>query len=970
MDIDKQISPETSNTKISESIHLSASSPTMETSSTTCCFNPSTATISIIPSENQRITVEEGRGNTNELIEGNSVSINGGAMDEDCDRTIAPTIKHLQQSFNNINSSFISATTSTSKNTSTYKVFEVPDEYLNNKVEIKIPSIPSNDNKEEFIALPIYKITADQYINLMTKFREHSLQYADQILFPWLHGVDGNDYQQNLFFGVRGGKMKIPNYRGQILIHANESYSTFGRLTESFLPQDVLSVKEGRGLEGEEFGYNNGHGNENDHQQYRFKVLSKPENQGIHLRHFKIQSYRYASISDIFIYGNGDDDQQLLNIGKRFAQAHYHLYHERQLHHEKLKKSGGKRAILNANQLIYRVFIIEDGLSTFEKKYPELIWYSSNGTLVNDFSFLDRERIEMQNITSCNEITKNIWVGNTQDAPMSLDIDKDDVMEDGEQHDDDVNPNKFSVCIECHDLADIPSPSILTLAKETLNDLAPDELPSDIIHLDMYSTASNVMVPEVTQEQLNSFLSDLLHLLKFMEDMVHIYDRRVLMHCSDGYTESSILALSWIMFHKKISLPEAYLYFQEKRNFFIISSDVPFLKYIEQFIQTYHHHQQQQQQSPTVSSSNLNLQKRKRGDESPLETSESSSSIFNNINSNTDNLMKLHPSKKNDILHPAHQRILLSDQYINTVSNVNTSSDLENESNTINSSHDNVSNKNSNKIEKNSDEEDEDAMIDGYILSSPNHSIINHANTDTTNNSDSQHHSISTDTNSQLPPLPSSSSSSSTTSSLSSSSSILFSALLSSCHQPPQSQLQNYSWFYSPRFEGSFPSRILPLLYLGNLNHATNPAMLKTLGITHVVSVGENAGLSSDDFRVLLLDNLYDDGIDSIKSSYEETMAFIDEAYNQGTKCLVHCRVGVSRSATVTICYLMHRFKMNLADAYIYVRTRRLNVIIQPNLKFMFEMIQLEQQLKGAFHISWPAFCHEIYLLNQSYSDE
>ncbi|THH04917.1 hypothetical protein EW146_g10043, partial [Bondarzewia mesenterica] len=51
----------------------------------------------------------------------------------------------------------------------------------------------------------------------------------------------------------------------------------------------------------------------------------------------------------------------------------------------------------------------------------------------------------------------------------------------------------------------------------------------------------------------------------------------------------------------------------------------------------------------------------------------------------------------------------------------------------------------------------------------------------------------------------------------------------------------HHVWFDDPRFDGSFPSRVLPFLYLGNLNHATNAYMLHALGITHVVSVGECA---------------------------------------------------------------------------------------------------------------------------------
>ena len=70
----------------------------------------------------------------------------------------------------------------------------------------------------------------------------------------------------------------------------------------------------------------------------------------------------------------------------------------------------------------------------------------------------------------------------------------------------------------------------------------------------------------------------------------------------------------------------------------------------------------------------------------------------------------------------------------------------------------------------------------------------------------------------------------------------------------PNVLAEHWAWFNDPRFDGSFPSRVLPFLYLGNLYvsnslsrspltttthraHASNAYMLHALGITHVVRV-------------------------------------------------------------------------------------------------------------------------------------
>lgn len=190
--------------------------------------------------------------------------------------------------------------------------------------------------------------------------------------------------------------------------------------------------------------------------------------------------------------------------------------------------------------------------------------------------------------------------------------------------------------------------------------------------------------------------------------------------------------------------------------------------------------------------------------------------------------------------------------------------------------------------------------------------------------------------------------------------------------------LEKFGWFYNPEFEGSFPSRILPFLYLGNLAHASNPGLLRSLGIQYVLSVGEQAhGLDvhmgevgsedkSSQFMVKLVDDMYDNGVDPLWRHIENSVAFVDEARKNNTRVLIHCRVGVSRSATIVIAYLMAHYNLSLVDAYLMVRARRLSVIIQPNLLFMYELMQWEQRLRGRFDsMGWPGIAREVHHLDR-----
>ncbi|KAL5526497.1 PPS1 [Sanghuangporus sanghuang] len=216
--------------------------------------------------------------------------------------------------------------------------------------------------------------------------------------------------------------------------------------------------------------------------------------------------------------------------------------------------------------------------------------------------------------------------------------------------------------------------------------------------------------------------------------------------------------------------------------------------------------------------------------------------------------------------------------------------------------------------------------------------------------------------------------------------------------------------FPTPTLVLQVTRRVLPFLYLGNLAHAQNAYMLHALGITHVVSVGECAlvppsniatdGSSSGyhlvstgghgslwmeerEGRIKVLDikGVCDDGIDSLQHQLAPICEWMERAREEGGTILVHCRVGVSRSATVTIAYVMKHLQIPLVDAYLIVRSRRLNVLIQPNMRLLYNLCGWEVDLareraKGdtnklrcelARSLNWPYLAREVHRLNEKY---
>ncbi|KAI9801806.1 MAG: hypothetical protein M1825_003179 [Sarcosagium campestre] len=182
------------------------------------------------------------------------------------------------------------------------------------------------------------------------------------------------------------------------------------------------------------------------------------------------------------------------------------------------------------------------------------------------------------------------------------------------------------------------------------------------------------------------------------------------------------------------------------------------------------------------------------------------------------------------------------------------------------------------------------------------------------------------------------------------------------------------------RMDGSLPSRILDYMYLGNLAHANNPDLLRAMGIRQVLSVGEALSWSEEEQKrwgygnLLLVDQVQDNGVDPLTEEFHPCLDFISRGKMLGTATLVHCRVGVSRSATICIAEVMRTKKLSLPRAYCFVRARRLNVIIQPHLRFSYELLKWEETQQSRRReplrreLEWASIAREIALMNRPYS--
>ncbi|KAE9390470.1 hypothetical protein BT96DRAFT_833388, partial [Gymnopus androsaceus JB14] len=217
------------------------------------------------------------------------------------------------------------------------------------------------------------------------------------------------------------------------------------------------------------------------------------------------------------------------------------------------------------------------------------------------------------------------------------------------------------------------------------------------------------------------------------------------------------------------------------------------------------------------------------------------------------------------------------------------------------------------------------------------------------------------------------------------------------------------------RFDRNFPSKVLLFLYSGNLAHASNIYMLRALGITHVVAVGECALVPPDHLsarghhgayshfvasttndphsrsprtRIKFLDiqGICDDEIDTLKPQIGAYMS-VDRRRAEGGQV---CGAGVSRSAAV-IAYVMKHLSLPLIDTYWErVRARRVAdratsaereltikcageereqaVVGKNEEEAAGEEEMLKRELSSA--LSWPYLAKDVHRLNESIRGE
>jgi dual specificity MAP kinase phosphatase len=391
----------------------------------------------------------------------------------------------------------------------------------------------------------VYTIDAAGVVAALDHFSRQPLPEPSQ-LFPWLHGLHPqNQIQQAFFVARRRTLRKTPKCLRSVTIVKAGGDLSCSRLKGTISPDEFMQWAP----------------------TTSFKEVDPKE--GFSVRNFHIQAGKVAMLSDIVVYGEDDEAVRRLALDVATAQQAWRDTHEKQ-----------------GNQLPqFNTFICTSPFEEFEENYQEIVAVNSRGQLTgNLLDFFHQERVEMSSMTKATEIATNVWLGPTPDYTIDPSLlDQDDLP--------------FDILIECSDAGRL-NPKVLRAVVETpWRDL---DRP---LYLEMPSSGS-IMPPSWSLTEADGILETckwLYHLANgtLPEDpLSEAKDsegdspmpsppdpgrpRRILLHCTDGYTETSMMALAYYIYSTGVPVTDAWLqlHTEKQRNFFAYPPDVQLLQSI------------------------------------------------------------------------------------------------------------------------------------------------------------------------------------------------------------------------------------------------------------------------------------------------------------------------------------------------------------------------------------------------------
>ncbi|NWI68988.1 DS13B phosphatase, partial [Todus mexicanus] len=165
---------------------------------------------------------------------------------------------------------------------------------------------------------------------------------------------------------------------------------------------------------------------------------------------------------------------------------------------------------------------------------------------------------------------------------------------------------------------------------------------------------------------------------------------------------------------------------------------------------------------------------------------------------------------------------------------------------------------------------------------------------------------------------------------------------------PPLSDLQQLIWFRGG--SDNHVDQVWPNIYLGDAWAARSKTTLQSLSITHILNAADgpySINTGAKYYKDLQIEyygvEAFDDPSFDLSIFFYDAANFIGKALStSGGKVFVHCAMGVSRSASLVLAFLMIHENMTLVDALKTVSAHR---DICPNSGFLSQLRDLDVKL-------------------------
>ena len=407
---------------------------------------------------------------------------------------------------------------------------------------------------------PIYGIEGATLSSALEQLSSKSLPDSAQV-FPWLHGLHPENQIQLAFFVARKKSLrKHPRCIRAITIIKAGGDLACAKLKGAVAPDEVLSLSDSS-----DTGF-----------------LDCDPKDGFSVRNFAIQTAKLAQVSDIIVYGDDTTDQRIIkSVAEKTAAV----------------QRKWKRHLEASGQCpeTYNTFVLTCPFEDIEREHPELVAIDSKGDSTGQaMDFLQWERTEMCAMSKASEISPGVYLGPSPASNVLPEC---------------CDEKEFDVYIEASDHAQMPDENALTSVLETTDKPTHIAFPSSgsilppswsqtevegllkmcrwiyaITHPALISNSSppssttTNTVPQIPDSDGDIPMRDLTP-----RSSISLRSRRVLIHCADGYTESTLLALAYTIYASVLPVADAWLHLHcaQKRNFFAYPSDVALLTSIQ-----------------------------------------------------------------------------------------------------------------------------------------------------------------------------------------------------------------------------------------------------------------------------------------------------------------------------------------------------------------------------------------------------